>query len=396
MASEPLRVCHIITRMIVGGAQQNTLYTMLDQQRRDGVEVSLITGPSGSGEGSLLPEMDRLGLKYHLIPQLVRRMSPLRDYIAYKRIARLLRSIGPDIVHTHTSKAGIVGRYAAARAHIRWIVHGNHGLPFNASNPAWKNWLFHALERRAARLTDRFICVCETMKDQALAAGLGEADQYDVVYSGMEIEPFLAAEAQRSAERTRLQLTPDQPVLIAIGRLIEHKGQQHIIGQLPALARALPGVRLLLVGGGPDEAKFKALAAQLGVADRCLWTGHVEPDRIPALLAAADLLAHCSVWEGLPRVAVQALLAHRPVVAYRADGIGEMVHDGVSGLLVAPGDDAALAAGCIRLLGDPALRERFAQAGQDRCRKFYDWKVMGEQIHAIYHRMVDAYRREKS
>ncbi|HTL52969.1 MAG TPA: glycosyltransferase family 4 protein [Planctomycetota bacterium] len=392
MAFETLRVCHIITRMIVGGAQQNTLYSLIDQHNRKDIEVSLITGLSGTDEGTLLPECEKAGLRVLVVPSLVRNISPIKDYLAYKKITRLLKTLKPDIVHTHTSKAGIIGRLAAARANVRWIVHGNHGLPFNASNPAWKNWLFHSLEKRAARVTDRFICVCETMKQQALAAELGSEDQYDVVYSGMEIGEFINAEEHRVAERGRLQIGPDAPVLITIGRLIKHKGQHNIIATLKEIAQAVPDVKLLLVGGGPDEAEFKALADTCGVADRCVWTGHVAPERIPKLLAAADLMVHCSVWEGLPRVAVQALLARRSVVAYQADGIGEMVQPEVSGILVQPGDNAALAAGCVKLLKDGALREQYAAAGQARCKKYYDWKLMGEQIYGIYRKMVSQYK----
>lgn len=392
MAFETLKVCHIITRMMVGGAQQNTLYSMIDQQRRQDIEVTLITGLSGEGEGTLLPEMDRRGLRYFVLPQLVRNISPWKDYLAYRRLVRLLKSIGPDIVHTHTSKAGILGRFAAARANVRWIVHGNHGLPFNDSMPRWKNTVFKFLERRAARITDRFICVCETMKQQALAAGLGSEDQYDVVYSGMEIGDFLNAGAHRETERRVLGLNDTDPVVICIGRLIRHKGQQHLIAALPAIAQAAPKVRALFVGGGPDEQAFKAQAAATGVAERCIWTGHVPPERIPGLLAAADLMVHCSIWEGLPRVAVQALLAHRPVVAFEADGIAEMVHDGVSGLLLKPGDIAGLTAATVRLLTDANLREQFGQAGQIHCRKHYDWEKMGERIYAIYRDMVAQYK----
>src|SRR5688572_30742266 len=184
-----MRIVHVITRLIIGGAQENTLLSCEGQHDR-GHDVTLITGPPMGPEGSLMERAERYGYRVDVVDEMRRSVLPVKDFRTYRQLLRRIKALEPDVVHTHSSKAGILGRWAADRAKVPAIIHTIHGLAFTASTSRMVNSAYKALERQTAPITTKIVCVADAMRDQSLAAGVGTADQYVTVYSGMETAPF--------------------------------------------------------------------------------------------------------------------------------------------------------------------------------------------------------------
>ncbi|MCX7805600.1 MAG: glycosyltransferase family 4 protein [Planctomycetota bacterium] len=380
-----MKITHVITRMVVGGAQENTLLTVEGFLRR-GCRVSLISGPAEGPEGSLLDRAWRSGAEVHIVPDLGREISPARDMLACIRIRRLLKTLAPDLVHTHSAKAGVLGRMAAASLGIPWIVHTYHGLPFHPYERPWRNWLYIRMERYCARLTHRIISVCDAMTRQALAAGVGSPRQYATVYSGIETEKFLRARApgERAELRRRLGLEPSDVAILKIARLFHLKGHDAVLRAAPLVLRKVPHAVWVFAGDGVLRDELEGLTVNLGIGDRVRFLGIVPPDGIPDVLAACDLLVHASLREGLARALPQAMLSGLPAVSLNLDGAPEVVLPGRTGLLVAPGDLEGLAEAQISLCLDPELRSRMGREGRELCREKFDWRRMVDALAGIY------------
>lgn len=378
-----MRVLHVITRMILGGAQENTLLTCEGLHAR-GHEVMLATGPALGPEGDLLARARRGGYAVEIVESLRREIHPVRDAAALGELDRLIRAFRPDIVHTHSSKAGILGRAAAVRRRVPWVVHTLHGVAFGATASLLENAVYVPLEQVAARFTHRLISVADAMTTQALAAGVGRPEQYVTIRSGMELDPFLAAPALREKVRAELGLAPGELAVGKVARLAPRKGFEDVLHAAARVCRERPEVRFVLVGDGPLRDDIAARVRTAGLQEKVILTGLVPPDRIPGLMAAFDVLVHASRREGLPRVAPQALLTGTPVVCCDADGAPEVVLPEQTGLLFAPGDIDAMTAGLLRLLGDRMLRQRLGQNGREFCRTRFGADLMSARIEAEY------------
>ena len=378
-----MRVTHVITRLIVGGAQENTVASVLGLQQKAGCEMTLISGPSPGPEGSLVPTLAGSLQRLMIVPELVRPLQPWKDWMAWRRLTRIFRKNRPDIVHTHSGKAGILGRLAAARAGVPIIVHTIHGPSFGPFQGPLANGLFRLAERCAGRVTTHFVTVADAMTEQYLAAGIGRREQYTRIFSGFDLAPFLSARNDPQ-QRARLGLAPTDIVIGKIARLFKLKGHDDLFGVAPAVVRDCPRVRFLLVGDGAWRARFEARVRALGLEKHFVFTGLVAPDEVPVLVGIMDLVVHLSVREGLPRALPQALAAGRPVVAYDCGGAKEVCLDNETGFLLPPGDTSALAARLLQLAGDAALRERLGRRGQQRVKEQFGVERMIDDLHKLY------------
>src|ERR1700677_3604232 len=239
-----MKIVHIITRLIIGGAQENTVLSCLGQHRL-GHEVTLITGPAIGPEGSLMEKARSQGYRIIVIDEMRRAIHPVRDWGTYRHLIGLLRELKPDIAHTHSSKAGIIGRWAAHRADVPGVVHTIHGLAFTASTNSAINWVYKTLEKKAAPITTRIVCVADAMREQSLAAGIGRAEQDATIYSGMETGPFLNPPVARDEVRRSLGLTEKQLVVGTIARLFDLKGHDDLLHITPDLCGRLTNLRFL-------------------------------------------------------------------------------------------------------------------------------------------------------
>lgn len=383
-----MRTCHVITRMIVGGAQENTLLT-IQGHLQNGHEVTLITGGSSGPEGQLLQRSCPPGLKIIEVPEMIREMHPLKDWQAYRAMRRIFQAGGYDVVHTHSSKAGILGRLAARRAGVPLVVHTVHGQAFHPYQSAWKNWMYIAAERLAARHCDRIYAVAQAMIDQCVAAGVAPREKYQVVYSGMDLQAFM--QARREPElRRQLGIAEGDLVVGKIARLFELKGHDCLVKAAARVVQVMPNVRFLLVGDGNLRQSLEAMIAERGLQRHFIFTGLVSPGEVCRYAAQMDVLAHLSLREGLPRTAVQALACAVPVVAYPLDGTPEVVIDGETGFLCEPEQVEQVADRLLTLLRDEPLRRRLGRQGQELVKERFAWQRMADILESEYERGLDA------
>lgn len=380
-----ISVLHPITRLIVGGAQENTMYTaaLLDPAR---YRVAVLSGPQTGPEGSLIEEVRARGVSLTILPTLLRQISPLNDLRALIALTRLMRRERFTIVHTHSSKAGILGRIAAKLAGVPRIVHTVHGWSFHEHMSPAVRWTYILLERFTARFTDALIVVARPDIEKGLRAGIGKPEQYHLIRSAIPLDEFDPATVDRAAARHALGLPLDAPVLGNVGRFSAQKNPLDWVRVAGQVARQVPGCRFLLVGDGPLRADVEAALAAEGLADRTVLTG-LRRD-VPQLLAAMDAFLLTSLWEGLPRVIPQALAMRIPVVANRADGVAEAIVHGETGFLCDPGNLEQAAAYCVQLLTQPGLRDEVGARGREFALREFDVRQMVAQIAALYEELL--------
>ncbi len=384
-----MRVMHVITRMIIGGAQENTLYNCLDLRQLYGDEVLLVTGPAEGPEGDLLQQGRAGDLPIAVLPELRRAIHPLRDLRALRALRQSIRSFRPDVVHTHSAKGGFLGRRAAWVERVPAIVHTVHGAPFHPYQAAVARRLFQYCERLAAGWCHQLVSVADAMTELMVEAGVAPRERFVTVYSGMDVEPFLAADTHRSAVRQRLGFEDQQVVIGKIARLFHLKGHDDLITAAAEVVKVSPQVRFLLVGDGILRPALQRRIAELGLDEHFVFTGLVPPSEIPALIGAMDALVHTSFREGLARALPQALIAGRPVVSYDVDGAREVVIDGQTGYLVAAGDTGTLARRLSELAADPGVRERMGRAGRQRFADRFRHQQMTAQLRELYQQLLD-------
>lgn len=378
-----MKICHVITRLILGGAQENTLLTCEGLCAR-GHEVTLVTGPALGPEGQLMDRALAGGYRVIVLDELRREIHPLRDWRSYRRLKAILRDLRPEVMHSHSSKAGILAREAAKVVGGIKIVHTIHGLPFHRYQEKFAHALYVGLERQAARRTDALISVADAMTRQALAAGVGRPEQYTTIYSGMEVEPYLTRPSEADAFRASLNLPAGAVLVTQVSRLAELKGHEDIIRCAEGMDANL---HFCFVGDGRLRSHLEQIIESRGLRSRFHLTGLLDPSKIPSVMHATDILVHCSLREGLARTLPQAMLAGRPVISYDVDGAAEVVSDR-TGALVTPGDLGVLSAAIRRLAGDSVLRNRLGQAGKELCRERFDHRRMVEQIEQVCQRLI--------
>ncbi len=367
-----IRVAHVITRMIVGGAQETVLLAaaLADRSR---FEPLVVCGPQTGSEGSLHEEVRRRGVELVVVPELVRQVSPAKDAMAVAALARLFRERQVDVVHTNSSKAGIVGRVAAKAVRVPRVVHTVHGWPFHDRQGAASAKAWRFLERRTAPIAEHLVVVADSDRTKGLAAGIGRPEQYELIRSGLELDAYRADPVARAEVRRSLGISADAQVIGAINRLSPQKDPLLLLeAVLPVLA-ARPEARLVLVGDGPLRGEVARRAT-----NQVVMTG-LRTD-VPRLLAAMDVFVLASQWEGLPRTVLQAMATGVPVVATDADGIGEVVVDGVTGRLVPRGDATALGRAVAETLDQPG---ELASRARARLAEF-DATAMVRRLEELY------------
>ncbi len=360
---EPLRVAHLITLLEPGGAQRNTLYTVAHLDRA-AFRPALICGRGGELDG----EAEASGVPVTFVDSLVRPMDPWRDTRALGALTRELRAMRPDIVHTHSSKAGILGRLAAWRAKVPVIVHTVHGFGFHPQQWPLKRALFIAAERLVARRTTHFILVSEANRQQGAALGLFSPERASLIRSGVDLARYRGALPDREGLQARWGIPVDAPLVGMVGCLKPQKAPQDFVEVARRVSQTHPDCHYLLVGDGVLRLQVEQAAAAAGLDGRFHLSGwRNDVDR---MLKSLDVLVHTSRWEGLARVLPEALSAGVPVVVTRVDGATDVVRDGVNGFLAAPGDVQTMASRTVELLSDPALRRKLGGAGLERREEF--------------------------
>lgn len=384
-----MKIVHFITRLIIGGAQENTVITVEDHLRDYGDDVTLITGPGIGPEGTLVPRVEKSGCRLYVLPELVRNISPLREVQAYRKVKALFRELQPDIIHTHSSKAGITGRRAAYALNIP-CVHTIHGAAFHYGQPWWLQQLYQRAEKWAEPYCDRIISVADAMTAQYLAAGIGRPEKYTTIYSGFDVEPLLAEPQHRASQRAAWGLTEEHVAIAKIGRLFPLKGHESVLAVAAEVIKACPQVRFVFIGDGILREDYLQQIRAAGLEQHFLFTGLVPPTEIPGLLQAVDAVVHTSQWEGLARVLPQGLIAGKPVVSYDIDGAKEVVLPDQTGFLIPRSDHAALTHALITLASQPELRQRYGETGRKLFTNRFRHQTMSREIHQVYEQILAA------
>jgi glycosyltransferase involved in cell wall biosynthesis len=377
-----MRICHVITRLIVGGAQENTVASCIGL-RKLGHEVDLVIGPQTGPEGSLYDQARADGVPIVVVDALRREPNPWHDVRAYRQLRRLFTRRRYQVVHTHSGKAGFVGRLAAHRAGVPVVAHTIHGPSFYPHQNPVGNWLFRWAEQVAGEWTTQFVSVADAMTEQYLAAGVGTPNRYVTIQSGMNVEAFVNA---RPAVVPGI--FPGDVVVGKVARLFRLKGHEFLFDAAPRIVAAAPNVKFLLIGDGIYRQRFERLAGKLGLREHFVFAGLVPTVEMPRYIALMDVLVHLSLREGLPRALPQALACGKPVVAFDVDGAREVCVPGETGFLVPAGDTLALATATIQLLRDKTLAPKMGARGRELVREQFAEERMVRRLDELYRRLA--------
>jgi glycosyltransferase involved in cell wall biosynthesis len=315
--------------------------------------------------------------------------------VSYFQIKKLLRELKPDIVHTHSAKAGILGRFAGHALKGKWsvnlpaIVHTIHGLAFHPYQSELLNKFYIAIERSTAKRTDFFITVADAMTAQATAVGIGTPERYVTAYSAIEEEEFLKPISQehRGDFRRKHGIADDAVVLVSIARLFMLKGHEYIVESAKELSKRFENCVWLFVGDGNLSEQFKERAHRLGLDERIKFAGLLPPSEIPLAIQSSDILVHCSLREGLARALPQGMLCGKPAISFDVDGAREVVNEN-TGRLIEPKNVEQLTEACAELIVDKDLRERLGEQARQSVKKKFAPDTMVDTIEQVYRRLL--------
>jgi len=384
---DKIKVAHIITRLELGGAQQNTLYTV-ENLDKDKFDVTLICGKGGL----LDEEVDKTGVKVVFIPSLRRKIAPWFDIIAFLKLWRICKKENFTVVHTHSSKAGVLGRWAARLADVPVIIHTVHGWSFNDyQNPILKKFYIW-LERLTANITTKIIAVSYKDVEKGLKMGVGRQKQYIMIRSGIEIEKFRDAKIDITSKRKEMGLAPDRPVVGMVACLKPQKAPLDFVRVANKVRKRLPEVQFLLVGDGVLRHRAERLKKKLGLDGNLILTGWRRD--IPEIMASIDVFCLTSLWEGLPRTILEATSCGVPIVATDVGGNSEVIRDNINGYLVKPGDISTFAKkieGLIltllpQIVNSPSIPVKIHE-GTLTLDSSFDIKEMVKDIESLYNKV---------
>lgn len=383
------KVLHVITRLIIGGAQETAMliadYLAHAPDYAGQYHVDMISGPQTGPEGSLIEEVRQRGTSLTILPELRREISPANDWRAVQKLCRMMQDGRYQIVHTHSSKAGIVGRWAAHLAGVPVIVHTVHGWSFHDHMPPVKRQMYVLLEKFGARFSQALIVVSPQDIEKGLAQGIGRREDYYLIRSGIELERFGHPQTPPGQMRQALGIPLEAPIVGSVTRLSPQKAPLDLAAAFAHIHQRRPDAWFVIVGDGPLRPEVEAALQSAGIADRVILTG-LRRD-VPELMAAFDVLVLSSLWEGLPRVLPQAMATGLPIVTTRADGSAEAVVAGENGFLVERGRPEALAEKALVLLADEGLRKRMGENGRSRAPQF-GAKKMVQDIDQLYQSLL--------
>lgn len=387
--AERVRVLRVIARLNMGGPALHVSY-LASGLRERGYDTTLVAGTLARGEDSMAFVAEELGVRIERVPELGREIAPLRDLRAAMHVARLIRRVRPQILHTHTAKAGAVGRIAAmlaGEARPPIVIHTFHGHVLRGYFDPLRTLGFRLLERWLARSTTKLIAVSPQVRDDLVALGVAPVEKFEVIRLGIELERRVETGPDARSETRRLLGVPDDAFVVGwIGRMTGVKNTDAVLDAFRRLQDDGVDAYLCLVGDGPDRDKLERRAHELGVVRRCLFLGYQE--EVAPYYAAFDTMILPSVNEGTPVSAMESLAAGRPVVATRVGGIPDVVEDGQDGYLAEPGETRQLADQLARLARDPDLRERMGEHGRARVVDRYAVARLLDDVDRLYRSLL--------
>jgi glycosyltransferase involved in cell wall biosynthesis len=382
VSDHKIKILRVIARLNIGGP---AIHVVLLSAGMDRVrfESLLVSGSENPGEGSMLDYALSHGVQPAIVPEIVGEFSlGPREIRALVRLYRLMRQERPHVVHTHTAKAGFVGRLAARLARVPVVVHTFHGHVLRGYYGPCKTQLLRRMERGLACLTDCIITVSEQVKRDLVTYGVAAADRIQVISLGLELDPFLESGPYRGAFRRELQLNGVERLVGIVGRIFPIKNHHLFLEAAALVAREEPAARFVIVGDGTLRPALERQAQETGIADRVIFTGWRRD--LPGIYADLDVLAVTSNNEGTPVSAIEAMAAGCPVVATNVGGLPDLIREGETGYLVPPGDAPAVATALLRVLHQPEMARCMGETARRAARERFSAQRLITDMEQLY------------
>ncbi|OGU83784.1 MAG: hypothetical protein A2499_15220 [Stygiobacter sp. RIFOXYC12_FULL_38_8] len=381
--SKKIKVLNIITLFSVGGATE-TVVSMAEGLNKKGYDVHIATGPNIPTEGSMYETANRLNIPVYTFENLKRAINLIDDVRIILELARFIRKNNYDIVHTHSSKAGVVGRLAAWLAGTKVRLHTIHGLPFHRYESWFVRNSFKLIEKFAALTCTKLVAVTHTIVDVMVKNNLAPREKFAVIRSGFNIDEYINFNQDVSALRKKYSLKDDEVVIGKVSRFSILKGHKYLVNAFCEISKKNPKTKLLLIGNGEIENSLREMVKQMNLTDRVIFTGLIQPEEIPSAIAVVDILVHTSLLEGLARVLPQAIMMEKPVISFDLDGAHEVIKDGVNGYLIEPENDAMLSDRILDLATNLEKAKEFGRIGKKNLSDEFSTQKMVNQIHELY------------
>ena len=377
-----VRILHIHTLPVISGSGINTFLTMRGM-KGNRYESVLACAPGGT----LIDLVQRHGMEVMTFPSLVQPLHPLKDFKAILDLTGHLMTKRYQVVHTHNSKAGFIGRLAAKLARVPVIVHTVHGFAFHRQEPPWRRTLFRNLERLASQWCDQMIFISQPLVDWAVNEGIGCSGKMTRIYSGIEMDRFHPVSVQ---EKNRLRagwgLHEDDAVIGMVSKLWEGKGHAFLLRAFKEIKEEKPQARLVIVGEGYLMESLKTLVSRMGLSEAVIFTGFLED--VPQIIATFDVAVLPSYFEGMGRVLLEAMAMEKPVVGTRVGGIPDLIEEGLNGYLVSPGNEKELASAVVKILNDRDLALKMGQTGRKKMTDRFSAESMVRSIEEVYSELL--------
>jgi glycosyltransferase involved in cell wall biosynthesis len=380
-----LKVLEIITLFSIGGATE-TVISIASGLKNKSLEVDIIAGPNVELEGDMYDESNKLGLNVITIPTLKREIHPLYDLITIVNLFRIIKKGKYTVVHTHSSKAGILGRWAAWMAGCKSIVHTVHGWGFNDSQNLTMKTVIVFLEKVTAIITTKIVCVTSLDIEKGIKKGIGHRNQYTIIRSGIDLKKYLNGTISKNIIRKSLNINDNEFVIGTVTRFSLQKSPlDTILSFSDVINKGYKHAKLIMVGDGPLLNDSKILTQKLSLTEKIIFTG-IRTD-IPEILKSLDVFVLSSLWEGLPRVIIQAMASGIPVIATNIDGNSEIIKNGISGILTEPKQPIQMSDAIIHLIENPNDRVNFVENAKQHLIEF-DENKMVEETQILYQKLI--------
>ena len=389
------KVLQIITRLNIGGTASHVII-ITHELNKIGYKVILVKGTEGKSEGDMMDFAEAKGVEPYVIPRLGREVGFRNDIVAFYKIYRLIKKEKPKIVHTHTAKAGALGRIAAWLAGVPVILHTFHGHVLTGYFGRVKSWVFIQVEKMLALISTKLIIVNDEIKKELIDMGIGEKEKFEVVPAGLELKPFFESEKYRGMLKKELGLPGDSVLIGIVGRLVPIKGHKYFLEAAKIIldtgykiqdARYDDSeLKFVIVGDGDLRQELEDYSNKLGISGNVIFTGFRQD--LPKIYADLDIVALTSINEALGLVLVEAMASGKPVVATNVGGVPSLVKHGVNGLLINPQDVQALSDAIIKLLNDSDLRQKMGREGRSSVFPRYDISQLVKRVDLLYTQMI--------
>lgn len=385
--NEKIKVLEIITLFSIGGATE-TVVSMAKGLSELDFSVEIVTGPHIVSEGSMYETASRLNIPVHTFKHLRREISLFFDLLIILQLAYFIRKNNFDVVHTHSSKAGVVGRIAAFLAGTQVIIHTIHGLPFHRYQPPLQKKLFIIVEKISALFCHKIVAVTHTIVELLVSDNIIPRKKLTVIRSAFNLEEYLRLNINKEQIQNRFGLTKSDIVIGKIARLSKLKGHEYLLKAFMKVSKEIPNAKLLLVGNGELESELKQFVKQEKLHEKVIFTGLVLPEDVPSIINAIDILVHSSLLEGLARVLPQAIMMEKPIISFDLDGACEVIKNGQNGYLIEPLNIDEMAKRILELCEDPDKAKAFGKAGKEFLKDEFDENKMVAEIANLYNELL--------